>query len=79
MITPIILKIADFNYDLQKEKIALFPCEKKKTLTLLIYENQQIKQDIFAHIANHLPMIVLIFNNTVLYMRVCFYEKSTEP
>ncbi|NLE62611.1 MAG: S-adenosylmethionine:tRNA ribosyltransferase-isomerase [Bacteroidales bacterium] len=78
MITPHNIKIADYNYDLPKEKIALFPCDKRENAKLLIYENQQIKEDIFAHIANHLPNdSALIFNNTRVIHARLLLRKST--
>lgn len=78
MITPHNIKIADYNYDLPKEKIALFPCDKRENAKLLIYKNQHIEEDVFTHIANHLPEdSALIFNNTrVIHARLLLHKST---
>ena len=69
------ISIEDFNYDLPDERIAKYPLTQRDRSRLLIYSKKSgIKQDIFASIANHLPVdSLLVFNNTkVIFARLNF-------
>ena len=72
------LSINEFDYFLPPEKIALFPLEERDQSKLLIYENGTISQDIYLHLANHLPLgSFLVFNDTrVIRARILFTKSS---
>ena len=59
------LSIADFDYPLPEEKIAVYPLSERDQSKLLIYRNGNISEDIYRNIAEHLPEnSFLIFNYT---------------
>jgi len=72
------LSINDFDYFLPEEKIAVFPLEERDQSKLLIYKNGTITEDIYLHLANHLPpKTFLVFNNTkVIKARILFKKSS---
>lgn len=72
------LSIKDFTYELPSEKIALFPAEQRDGSKLLIYEEGNIRENIFKNIADFLPAgSLLIFNNTsVVPARLHFENKE---
>ena len=44
------IKIEDYNYDLPREKIALFPSNQRDKSRLLIHKDNRISEDVFAHL-----------------------------
>ena len=68
--------INDFNYNLPQEKIALFPCPKRDESKLLVYQNHQIQESRFKHVAQFLNSgHILVFNNTkVVQARLIFHK-----
>ena len=75
------LSINDYNYELPENKIALYPLENRSQSKLLIYQNGQISEDIYQHIANHLPKnSFLVFNDTrVIKARILFKKSTKKP
>ncbi|MEO8763913.1 MAG: S-adenosylmethionine:tRNA ribosyltransferase-isomerase [Ginsengibacter sp.] len=75
---PKYLSIHDFDYYLPQEKIAGFPLEERDQSKLLIYKNGSITEDIYLHLANHLPVkTFLVFNDTkVIKARLLFKTPS---
>ena len=72
------LSINDFDYDLPEEKIALYPLENRSQSRLLIYKNHHISEDIYQHIASHLPKnSFLVFNDTRVIKARILFKKST--
>jgi S-adenosylmethionine:tRNA ribosyltransferase-isomerase len=72
------LSINDFNYDLPEEKIAVYPLENRGQSKLLIYENGAISEDIYLHIAGHLPEnAFLVFNDTKVIKARVLFQKIT--
>ncbi len=70
--------MADFNYALPQERIALFPLEKRDASKLLIWEKGEIREDTYEHIARFLPTNAhLIFNNTKVIAARLFFGKAT--
>jgi len=72
------LKISDFSYTLNNEKIAKYPLSIRDSSKLLYYKNGNIKSFIFNQIADLLPQnSLLVFNNTkVIYARLIFQKKT---
>lgn len=72
------LSIKDFNYDLPAEKIAHHPLDERDSSKLLVYEEGEIKQDIYKNLAHHLPEnSLLIFNNTKVIPARVLFKKPT--
>lgn len=78
MIDPKKISILDYTYDLPAERIALHPLAERDASKLLVYENGEIKEDIYKNIAEYLPAeSLLIFNNTkVIKARIRFQKSS---
>lgn len=72
------LSINDYDYLLPEENIAIYPLEERDQSKLLIYKNEKITEDIYRHLANHLPQkTFLVFNNTkVIKARILFKKPS---
>jgi S-adenosylmethionine:tRNA ribosyltransferase-isomerase len=72
------IQIADYSYSLSESKIAYHPLPQRDQSKLLIWNNQEIKEDIYKNIADYLPeKSLLIFNNTkVIQARIIFRKKS---
>jgi len=72
------IAIADFTYHLPADKIALYPLPERDQSKLLIYNDGEIREDIYKNIAAHLPEnSLLIFNNTkVIRARILFAKPS---
>lgn len=78
MISPKHIRIQDYQYDLPDEKIARYPLTERDQSKLLIYQNGQIKEDVYRNISQHLPdQSVLFFNNTkVIEARLYFQNQK---
>ena len=73
------ISISDYDYALPDERIAKFPLPERDSSKLLIFkEKEAITEDIFRHIADHIPdHSLMIFNNTkVIQARLVFHKKS---
>lgn len=72
------ISIADYNYELPDEKIALYPLQARDESKLLIYKNQTISEDSFKHIDAFLEEnSLLVFNNTkVIRARLIFFNSK---
>ena len=76
--SPKHLQIKDFDYDLPDEKIAKHPLAKRDASKLLVYKGENIKEDEFIHLANHLPEnSLIIFNNTKVVEARLLFKKLT--
>ncbi len=72
------ISISDYTYLLPVEKIAAFPLENRDVSKLLVYRNENIREDIYQNIANHLPeKSLLIFNNTKVIPARILFQKPT--
>jgi S-adenosylmethionine:tRNA ribosyltransferase-isomerase len=70
--------IADYTYNLPKQKIAGFPLQQRDTSKLLIYRHGLIEEDTYKNIASYLPeKSLLIFNNTKVIPARILFKKST--
>ncbi len=72
------IKISDFDYNLQENRIAKFPVKQRDKSSLLIYDKGDIKKDVFSHITSYLPQkSLMVFNNTkVIQARINFFKSS---
>lgn len=75
---PRYLSINDFSYSLPEERIANYPLAERDASKLLVFQNGEIKDDIYRNIAGHIPAgSLLIFNNTkVVEARLVFQKKT---
>ena len=70
------ISIADYTYILPDERIAKYPLPERDQSKLLIYRNGEIKENIYANLANELPEnSLLIFNNTKVVEARLLFEK----
>ena len=78
MTDPKKISILDYTYELPADKIALHPLAERDASKLLVYKNDEIQEDIYKNIANHLSAdSYLIFNNTkVIKARIRFQKNS---
>lgn len=72
------LLIADFDYDLPKERIAYYPVEQRDKSKLLVYENGQITDACFSDLPNFLDSSYrLIFNDSkVIHARLLVHNAN---
>lgn len=71
------LSIKDFTYDLPDERIAKYPLPERDNSKLLIWQNGQIAETLYANLADHLPAdSMLIFNNTKVVEARLLFQKS---
>ncbi|MFN4891775.1 MAG: S-adenosylmethionine:tRNA ribosyltransferase-isomerase [Bacteroidota bacterium] len=79
MITkPHNLQIADFDYELPVEKIAVYPLEERDQSRLLQYKNKVISDHFFYDLAAQLPADAwLVFNQTKVIPARIVFEKPT--
>ena len=72
------LSILDFSYPLSEERIAKFPLSLRDTSKLLVYNNEEISQDYYYNLHNHIPEnSLIIFNNTKVVEARLLFEKTT--
>jgi len=77
-LSPKNISINDFDYDLPNERIALFPLENRDQSKLLIFKDEEIKEDRFENISTHIPKeSLLVFNNSKVINARIVFEKST--
>ncbi|RYG22579.1 MAG: hypothetical protein EOO01_45070 [Chitinophagaceae bacterium] len=72
------LSIHDYTYTLPQEKIADHPLSERDASRLLIYQQGNIKEDIYRHIASHLPgESLVVFNDTKVIAARLLFQKPT--
>lgn len=78
MTHPRHLQIEDFNYLLPDDRIALYPEKTRDASKLLIYQDHNIRTNVFKNIPAYLPKhSLLILNNTrVVEARIMFYKST---
>ena len=70
--------INDFNYSLPDGRIAKHPAAQRDASKLLLYINDQISEDKFGNIGEHLPRgSLLVFNNTRVIRARLLFQKTT--
>ncbi len=72
------LFIKDFLYKLPEERIAKYPLPQRDQSKLLIYEQGEIKEDIYYNLDKYIPASsLLVFNNTKVVEARLLFKKST--
>jgi S-adenosylmethionine:tRNA ribosyltransferase-isomerase len=78
MTDPRNISISDYDYLLPEEKIANYPLPERDTSRLLIYQDGELTEDIYQHLAAHLPEnSLLVFNNTKVVEARLIFQKPT--
>lgn len=74
------IHIADYSYDLPDERIAKFPLVERDTSKLLIYNQGEVREDVFSSLPKYLPSgALMVFNNTkVIQARLHFRKASVD-
>ena len=74
------LRLDNYDYILNKESIANYPCVKRDESKLLIYNNKKIRSSKFVNISNHIPQNSTIFLNDsrVINSRFFFYNSENK-
>jgi S-adenosylmethionine:tRNA ribosyltransferase-isomerase len=72
------LSIANYTYDLPKERIAEYPLAERDQSKLLIWKENNISEDIYKNIASYLPSnSLLVFNDTKVIPARIHFRKAT--
>jgi len=72
------IKLSDYLYDLDEEKIAKYGINKRDQSKLLKYENGEIEDHVFSEIADLLPAnSILFFNDTRVVQARLFFTTIT--
>lgn len=72
------INIDDYDYDLPNGRIAQYPVKDRDTSKLLIWNKEQISEDIFRNIHEHIPAgSLLVFNNSKVIRARLLFEKET--
>lgn len=77
MISPKEIEIKNYDYDLPAERIASYPLPQRDESKLLIYRNENIKEDIFKNISQYIPEnSILVFNDSKVVKARILIEDS---
>ena len=69
---------ADYQYALPDERIARYPVEPRDSSKLLVYQNGNIRHEVFSELAEQLPEdTFLVFNDTKVIPARVFFRKAT--
>ena len=72
------ISIIDYTYSLPEDRIANYPLKERDASKLLIYQNAEIKEDLYKNIAEYLPShSLMVFNNTRVVEARILFKKST--
>lgn len=72
------IRIEDYYYPLEEERIAKFPVEPRDSSKLLLYKKGIISESVFKDLPNHLEKgSLLVYNNTrVIHARLFFHKET---
>lgn len=72
------IRIEDFAYPLEDNRIAKFPIEPRDASKLLVYQQGQIESSMFKKLPDFLsPKSLLVYNNTkVIHARLLFFKET---
>lgn len=77
MISPKEIEIKNYDYDLPAERIASYPLPQRDESKLLIFRNENIKEDIFKNISQYIPEnSILVFNDSKVVKARILIEDS---
>lgn len=72
------ISIEQYNYSLPNERIAKYPLVERDLSKLLIFKNQEIKEDGFQNLSKYIDdETLLVFNNTKVIQARLFFNKKT--
>ena len=72
------INIADYGYELSREKTAVFPLEERDSSKLLVYRKGEITEDVFANLPRYLESGTMpVFNNTKVIKARLLFRKET--
>lgn len=72
------IRIADYNYPLDDERIAKFPLAERDQSKLLIYHKGVVTEDVFTSLPTYLPKgALMVFNNTRVIQARLHFRKET--
>ena len=72
------LSITDYTYSLPEERIANYPLAERDASKLLIYQDGNIREDVYKNIADHIPAdSLLLFNDTKVIEARLLFQKPT--
>jgi S-adenosylmethionine:tRNA ribosyltransferase-isomerase len=72
------LQIKNFNYTLPEKRIAVYPLANRDASKLLVYQQNNITEDIYRNIADHLPEgALMILNDTRVMEARLLFQKPT--
>jgi S-adenosylmethionine:tRNA ribosyltransferase-isomerase len=72
------LSIAGYVYSLPEERIANYPLAERDASKLLIYKDNNIGDDVYKNIADHIPAnALLLFNDTKVIEARLLFQKPT--
>lgn len=72
------IRLSDYTYHLPDERIAKFPLAKRDESKLQVYQQGQIRHEIFKNIGDFLPeKTLLVFNNTKVIPARIFFQKPS--
>ena len=72
------IRIADYNYPLDDERIAKFPLAERDQSKLLIYNKGVVTEDVFTSLPTYLPKgALMVFNNTRVIQARLHFRKET--
>ncbi len=78
MATTQAIKISDFDYDLPDNRIAKYQLQNRGESKLLVYKNEEIKDDTFQKLPVFLPEnSLLVFNNTRVIPARLYFRRAT--
>lgn len=72
------IRIEDYTYQLDEDRIAKFPVVPRDASRLLLYKKGDVSETTFHHLPDHLPSdSLLVYNNTrVIHARLFFYKET---
>ena len=72
------LSISDYTYSLPEERIANYPLSERDASKLLVYNEDEISEDVYKNIASYIPEnSLLIFNDTKVVEARLLFQKPT--
>lgn len=72
------LKIEDYTYPLPDERIAKYPLAERDASKLLVYNKEELQEDGYRNIAEHIPEgTLMVFNRTKVVQARLLFKKET--